>query len=555
MTSTAFKNLLTLFLFALVNAAHAQLFEKDAVFTHGDTLRGTLTPVRTCYDVTYYDLNVDVNIKKESIAGFNTIYFTATSDFDKMQVDLVSNLSIDAIEFENNKQVKYKRDGNAVFINPGRTIKQGEQSKITIRYSGTPQIGKRLPWDGGFIWTKDEDNKPWVAVACQGTGASIWWPCKEHQSDEPDSMSINITVPDSLMDVSNGRLREVKKVSDNKTQYNWFVSYPINNYNVTINVGAFEHFSDVHINGADTLTLDYYVKKNNLTKAKEQFKQVNPMLTCFENYFGKYPFYRDGYKLVETPYLGMEHQSCIAYGNEYKTGYAGNDRSGSGQTFDYIIIHESAHEWWGNNVTTKDIADMWVHEGFGTYAEALYVECMDGKQKALEYMNGQKKMVGNNKPVIGPYGVNQEGSGDMYPKGSLMLNTLRNIIYNDSIWFSIVKGIQQNFALQTTTSADVEKYIELNCHISLKKVFDQYLRNKNIPVFEYEIINQSPFRLRYRWVTDVKDFHMPLQIEGTKTWRLYPTNAWQEITMLGYTTENFKIRDDLFYVNVKNIKE
>jgi aminopeptidase N len=500
-------------------------------------------------------LNVEVNIKAEAIAGFNTIYFKATSDFETMQVDLSSNLSVDAIEFENNKQVKYKRDGNAIFINPGRIVKQGEQAKITIRYSGTPQVGKRLPWDGGLEWTKDEAGNPWVVVACQGEGASVWWPCKEHQSDEPDSMSIRITVPDSLMDISNGRLREVQKLAGNKAQYHWFVSYPINNYNVTINVGAFEHFSDVHINGKDTLTLDYYVKKNNLDKAKEQFKQVNPMLTCFEKYFGNYPFYRDGYKLVETPYLGMEHQSCIAYGNEYKVGRTGNDYSGVGLTFDYIIIHESAHEWWGNNVTTKDIADMWVHEGFGNYAELLYVECMDGKEKALAFANALRKRIGNDKPIIGPYGVNREGSGDMYNKGALMLNTLRNIVYNDSIWFGIVKGLQQQFALKTITSADVEKYIAVNSHIYLQKVFDQYLRNKNIPVFEYEITSETPFKLHYRWVTDVDKFSMPLQVEnGKKMWRLLPTNDWQDITLLGFAKETFKIRDDLFYVKVKDVK-
>lgn len=541
--------------FILTANTFAQLGQNKISFSHSDSLRGTLTDLRTCYDVVYYDLNVDVNISDESINGFNKIYFRAQSDFDKMQVDLFKNMSVDRISFEKSESLKYTRDEGAVFISLPRTIKKGETSSITFNYSGKPITGKILPWDGGFDWRKDDDGNPWVVVACQGTGASLWWPCKEHQSDEPDSMSIRITVPDNVMDVSNGRLREVKKVGSDKMQYHWFVSYPINNYNVTINIGAFEHFSDIHINGKDTLTLDYYVKKYNLEKAKEQFAQVKPMLNCFEKYFGNYPFYRDGYKLIETPYLGMEHQGAIAYGNRYRPGYLGKDYYNAGTKWDYIIIHESAHEWWGNNVTTKDIADMWVHEGFGSYAEVLYTKCSMGDEAALRYCTAQKTKVGNRIPVIGSYNVNSEGSDDMYPKGSLMLNTIHHIIGNDSLWFSIIKGLQKTFALQTVTSRDVENYILKQSGKNLAPVFDQYLRYTKIPVFEYEIQSENPVVIKYRWQTDVTNFEMPAIIKTSndiiKT--IYPTNQWQTLSVDIKKAEEFMIDDVNFYIKVEKI--
>ncbi len=533
--------------------AFAQLGSGKTAFTQSDSLRGTLTSLRTCYDVIYYDLNADVNISDESISGFNRIYFKAQTDFDKMQIDLFKNMEVDKISFENHDSLNYIRNEGAVFISLPRKIKKGESATLTFYYQGKPRKGLILPWDGGFSWRKDVDGNPWITVACQGTGASLWWPCKEHQSDEPDSMSIRITVPDTLMDISNGRLRETKNVAGNKKQFHWFVSYPINNYNVTLNIGKFEHFTDFHINGNDTLTLDYYVKKNNLEKAKEQFKEVKPMLQCFENYFGKYPFYRDGYKLIETPYLGMEHQSAIAYGNQYKQGYLGKDYYNAGTQWDYIIIHESAHEWWGNNITTKDIADMWVHEGFGSYAEVLYTKCAMGDEASKKYCYAQRNKVGNKQPVIGNYNVNHEGSGDMYPKGSLMLNTIHHIIANDSVWFSILKGLQKTFAYQTVTSADVENYIIRQSGKNLAPVFDQYLRHTQIPVFEYEVVSENPVVINYRWKTDVTNFEMPAIIKTAndivKT--IYPTNQFQTITLDIKKENEFIVDDASFYIKVE----
>lgn len=549
---------LILFVISFCNySSKAQLLHNKQTFTKADTLRGKLTQLRTCYDVTYYDLKIAIDTTTQSIKGSNTIYFKSVTDFNKLQVDLFENMQVDKILFEQ-KPVAYKREFGAIYISLPKTVTASQSSSITIYYSGKPTVGKILPWDGGFKWTYDDAGYPWIAVACQGTGASLWWPCKEHQSDEPDSMQISVTVPKGLMNVSNGRLLEVIDTSKTADTYKWFVSYPINNYNVTFNVGKFEKFSDVYESESrKKLTLDYYVKSYNLEKAKTHFEQVKPMLQCFEKYFGDYPFYRDGYKLVETPYLGMEHQSAIAYGNEYKTGYAGTDFSGIGQTWDYIIIHETAHEWWGNNITTKDIADMWVHEGFGSYSEALYVECTANSATAIRYLNAQKKKVKNDLPVVGPCDVNCEGSGDMYAKGSLMLHTIRNIIADDDVWFSIIKGLQKDFAMQTVTTAQIENYIAKKSDKNLSKVFDQYLRYKDLPVFEYRVKSETPFAIEYKWKADVEGFDMPVKATtgiGVREF-IYPTPQWQTLEMPNLSQKNFKVAEDLFFIKVKEVKE
>jgi aminopeptidase N len=540
----------------LFNNCTAQLMDGQNTFTRVDSLRGMLTPLRTCYDVTYYHLSVEVDTNNKSIKGTNVINFTSTAGFQKMQIDLFENMKIEKILFEN-KPLTFTREFGAVYVSFPKTIVANTQSSITVYYSGKPQVGKLLPWDGGFTWTADDKGNTWIAVACQGTGASLWWPCKEHQSDEPDSMLISVTVPKGLMDVSNGRLLNVIDTAKTTDTYNWFVSYPINNYNVTLNIGKFVKFSDVYESESrKTLPLDYYVMPYNLEKAQKHFEQVKPMLQCYEKYFGEYPFYRDGYKLIETPYLGMEHQSAIAYGNQYKTGYFGSDFSGIGQTWDYIIIHETAHEWWGNSITTKDIADMWVHEGFGAYSEAIYVECMYNNATAIRYLNAQKKKVDNKSPVIGNYNVNSEGSGDMYPKGSLMLHTIRNIINDDDVWFSIIKGLQKDFAYQTITSKDVEDYIAKKSGKDLSKVFNQYLRHKNIPVFEYKVTSELPFTIQYRWKADVAGFDMPIKATtgvGVREF-IYPTADWQTLEMANLSKKNFKVAEDLFFVKMEELK-
>ena len=528
-------------------------------FTYSDSLRGNLSEFRSCYDVFYYDLNVTVDdYQQKLINSSNTIHATAISSFQKIQIDLFESLKIHSIEFEE-KILEFERIHNAVFVNFPRVINVNEKINFKVMYSGKPRVAVNPPWDGGFSWEKDKNGNSWIGVSCQGLGASSWWPCKDHQSDEPDSMNITSTVRYPLQVISNGKKKSDKtffseKLQSKANKSSWFVSYPINNYNVTLCVGDYKYFNDVHVNNYDTLELDYYVLKYNYNKAKDHFQQVKPMLACFEKYFGPYPFYKDGYTLIETPYLGMEHQSAIAYGNNYLPGYNGNRQFISGLDFDYIIIHETGHEWWGNSITTNDIADMWIHEGFCTYSEVLYVECIYGHDIMLDYVNNQKRSVRNDKPIIGPYNVNKKGSNDMYQKGSLMLHTLRSLIDNDSLWFLIIKGISEEFKYQIVDGAEIIDYINEKVDLDLYYFFQQYLYKSEIPTFEYKTQKKGrEYTLLYRW-NAIDDFNMNIKVNvGTKDILLLPESEWKEYSLGNVDIKSFKVRDDLFYVNVKKI--
>jgi aminopeptidase N len=526
-------------------------------FSRKDSLRGNLTEVRTCYDVTFYDLFVMVDEKELFLdRSYNIINFNVVSDFNKIQIDLALNMEVMRIEFEND-ELNFTREFDAVFVDFPRMLKKGEQASIKVWYAGYPRKAVNPPWDGGFSWKNDKNGNPWIGVSCQGLGASVWWPCKDHQSDEPDSMRITCMARSPLKIIANGDLRSDTSIWN---QYlnswvnvrEWFISYPINNYNVTLNIGDYVNFSEVYVSGNDTLKMDYYVLHDNLEKAKSHFQQVKPMMECFENYFGKYPFWKDGYALVETPYLGMEHQSAIAYGNDFLPGYHGNTSHIDGLEFDFIIVHESGHEWWGNSITTNDIADMWVHEGFCTYAEVLYVECMYGYDAMLSYVNNQKRSVRNDKPVIGPYHVNAEGSSDMYFKGSLMLHTLRNLIADDVLWFEIIKGIANDFKYQTIDGQVIINYINEKSGKDFTDFFNQYLKNKEIPEFQYKLQKEGRnITLLYRWEAIIS-FDMPILINtGRKDFWVYPNEQWKEMDLGSFDKHEFRIRDDLFFIDVK----
>ena len=548
------KNIILIFLLTLAFVGQAQEFSRK------DSLRGNLTPIRTCYDVTFYDLKVMIDEQEKSIErSHNIIHFTALTDFSWFQIDLASNMEVQIIEFEKS-QLEFSREFDAVYVYFNREVKKGEQLSIKVWYGGYPRVAVNAPWDGGFSWKKDSNGNPWIGVSCQGLGASVWWPNKDHQSDEPDSMRITCTARYPLKIIANGDLRSDTSVWNQYLESwvnvsEWFVSYPINNYNVTLNIGDYTHFSDFYISLKDTLKMDYYVLHDNLEKAKEHFKQVKPMMKCFENYFGEYPFWNDGYALVETPYLGMEHQSAIAYGNDYLPGYHGNTSHIDGLDFDFIIIHESGHEWWGNSITSNDIADMWVHEGFCTYSEVLYVECMHGYDAMLSYVNNQKRSVRNDKAVIGPYHVNQTGSsGDMYFKGSLMLHTLRNLIEDDELWFDIIKGIANDFKYQTVDGQVIMDYINEKSAKDFTVFFSQYLKSKKIPEFQYKFQKEGKnITLLYRWEA-ISEFDMPILINtGSKDFWVYPNSEWKEQDLGGFDKHDFKVRDDLFFIDVKKM--
>ena len=532
--------------------AKAQLMANKDKFTRADSLRGMLTPLRTCYDINYYHLDVKINIDDKSVSGSNEFAFTATQDFNKLQFDLFDNLKIQKVIYKEN-EIPYTREANAVFITFPKTIKKGSKDRFTVFYSGNPPIAKRPPWDGGFIFKKDKSGNPFISVACQGLGASVWWPNKDHQSDEVDSMLISIAVPKDLDEVSNGRLRSIQDQPDGYRKHNWFVANPINNYTVSFYIGKYAHWTDTYNGEKGPLTLDFWSLKEDSAKARPHWDaDVKPMIESFEHWFGPYPWYKDGYKLVQAPHLGMEHQSAVAYGNQFKKGYLGMDMSGTGygMKWDYITVHESGHEWFANNVTTKDIADMWVHEGFTTYSEVLFTESTQGKKAGEAYLVGLRNGIGNRTPIIGPYNVNKEGSGDMYPKGANMIHTIRQLINNDEKFRQILRGINSTFYHKTTTSADVEAYIIKQSGLKLAKVFDQYLRYAKIPVLEYKIENNM---LSYRWITDVKDFDMPVSVslKADSFGLINPTNNWKTIKIdPSITMENFKINPG-FYVLAK----
>ena len=522
------------------------------VFTHADTLRGSNTPQRSWWDATFYDLHVKVNPADSSISGYNSITYRVIKPAREMQIDLQLPLVVDSI-VQDGLELSARRDGNAFFVTMIAPQKAGTKKTISVYYHGKPTVAVRPPWDGGFVWAIDSLSRKWIVTANEGLGASAWWPNKDYLADEPDSQRVAITVPDSLYDASNGRLRSITPNSDGSVTYEWFVSNPINNYDVAVNAGHYEHFSDVYQGEKGKLTLDFFPLDYHVDTARKQFQQVKPMLQCFESWFGPYPWYEDGYKLVETPHLGMEHQSAVAYGNHYKNGYLGRDRSatGNGLKWDFIIIHESAHEWWGNSITMKDQADMWIHESFATYAEGLYTECQQGKKAGAEYTIGQRKIIRNDRPIIGAYGVNDEGSGDMYDKGANMLLTIRQLVDDDSRWRGILRGLNKTFWHQTVTTRQIEDYISRQSGLNLSKVFDQYLRTTKIPTLEYKVEGQ---KLSYRWSNVVRGFAMPVKVT-TATDRLgwvRPAERWKSVAVKLNRPEDFRV-DENFYVNARDI--
>ncbi len=540
----------------LISGCFHQAFAQDTTFTKADTLRGSITPQRAWWDVVYYDLNVTVQPEDSSIIGYNEITYKVEKPVKGMQIDLQDPLKIDQVK-QSGKDLNYHhiKNTNAYIVDVPKNLEQGSQHKITVYYHGRPKVAENPPWDGGFIWAKDSLGNKWIATANQGLGASVWWPNKDHQTAEPDSMSINITVPDPMINVSNGQLRDTTQHDNGMITWSWFVSNPINNYNIAVNAGNYVNFTDTYAGKKGALDLSYWVLEQNLKKAKEQFKQVKPMMRCFEKWFGPYPFYEDSFKLVETPHLGMEHQSAVAYGNHYQNGYLGEDLSGSGWglKWDFIIIHEAAHEWWGNSITTKDIADMWVHEGFTSYSESIYTECRFGKEAAEEYTIGLRKNIQNDRPVIGKYGVNHKGSGDMYYKGHNMLHTIRHIIDDDTVWKEILLGLQQEFYHQTTTSKQVENYINEHVDYDLEPVFDQYLRTADIPVFQYYIEDNT---LHYRWESKVNGFDMPLKVmlKDDRYSFVQPViKEWKTSRLELSNPDSFKV-DKNFYVKTDSVE-
>jgi aminopeptidase N len=490
--------------------AQTQLFSQRK-YTRQDTLRGTITKERAWWDLQQYELSVSVNPVAKSIKGSNVVYYKVLEESQVMQIDLQTPMNIDKVT-QDGQVLQVRHEGNAHFITLTKKQAVGSLNTLTIEFSGNPLVAKNAPWDGGFSWSKDSNGKDFIATSCQGIGASLWWPCKDHMYDEPDNgMTINLNVPGNLIAVSNGRLKKEKVEKDKTKTFTWVVINPINNYGVNINIGDYTHWTEKYKGEKGLLDMDFWVLKSDLEKAKEHFKDAARTLEAFEFWFGPYPFYEDSYKLVQVPYLGMEHQSSVTYGNGFQKGYRGSDLSGTGWglKWDYIIVHESGHEWFANNLTYKDIADMWIHEGFTMYSECLFVEHFYGKEAGAEYSRGVRFGIKNETPLIGNYGVNSEGSGDMYDKGNSLLHTLRQWVNNDEYWRAMLRGLNKDFYHQVVTTKQVEDYIAKSVNLKLNGFFDQYLRDNRIPVFEYFVRDGN---LTYQWSNCISSFDMPVKI-------------------------------------------
>lgn len=513
-------------------------------YSRQDSLRGSITPERAWWDLVYYHLDIEVDPKHKSIQGKNTVHYQVLQPFQTLQIDLQEPMEIQGF-FQEGRELPYRQEGPVYFVELALPQKIGEVNQLQIEYGGNPRISPNPPWSGGLTWEKDKKGRPFIANSNQGDGASLWWPCKDHMYDEPDSMLISVTVPDPLMNVSNGRLRKVEKSSAGKTTFHWFVSSPIANYGVNISIADYAHFSEEYLGEKGPLTLDYYVLKENLEKARVQFRDAPRLMRAFEHWFGPYPFYEDGFKLIEVPYLGMEHQSAVTYGNGYQQGYKGKDFSetGWGLTFDYIIVHEAGHEWFANNITYRDIADMWIHESFTTYSESLFLDYHYGVNAGNAYLRGARQVIKNDIPIIGDYDVNQRGSGDMYFKGANILHTLRQWIHQDEKWRAILRKMNTIFYHQTVSTQDIEEFLARETGLPLKPFFDQYLRTAQVPVFQHY---WKDHRLFYRWQGVVDGFSMPVRIRQNEvTHVLYPTSSWESTEAL-VPSKRFETDPDIY---------
>ena len=513
--------------------------------TRADILRGEYSKYRANNDLLYYHLDVRVDPDKKTISGKNTIRFKMLADDTRIQLDLYANLNVDKILL-GEAPLKYEREINTVWVDFPETLKAGRTYAIDFYYSGTPTQAGRF---GGFTFGKDPADRPWIFTSCEGQGAAIWWPNKDQWRDEVENMDLSVAIPNGLVDVSNGKFVKKTDLGDGYTRWDWTVQYPINNYSVSLNIGNYVHFDDK----AGDMTLDFYALPEDLDKAKTQFAQAKGMIAAYEHYFGEYPFKKDGYKLIEAPYSGMEHQSAVTYGNGFTNGYGGRNRDWTGVgislKFDFIIIHESGHEWFGNAVSAADVSDMWIHEGWTTYLECLYVEYTYGKEDGLKYTNGYKSHVMNRTPIITPRGQHQTPPQDMYFKGALMLNTLRSVIDDDAKWFKLIRDVYQHFKYQNIMTEDLVAFVNQQTGKNLTPIFDEYLRHAALPTLELTF-DAAKKTVSYRWRADEPAFAMPVRVGKAGAWQLItPTSSWQTMPT-SLTKDEFEVATDLYFVNV-----
>jgi aminopeptidase N len=517
--------------------------------TRIDILRGEYGRYRANNDLLYYDLDIRVNPEKKFISGRNTIRFKMLKDDTRIQLELFSNYTIEKIvatwKEASTQALKYERDHNTVYIDFPETLRSGRTYSIEFHYSGQPREQGRF---GALAFRTTPDGKHWINTANEGDGSASWWPSKDQWRDEPEGADIRVAVPNGLINVSNGRFMGKTDLGDGYTRWDYRVHYPINSYNVSLNIAEYTHFAEVH----GDLTMDYFVLPGNLDKAKVQFAQAKPMMEAFEKYVGKYPFPKDGFKLIEVPYSGMEHQSAVTYGNRYANGYLERDWTGVGVSlkFDFIIIHESAHEWFGNAVSAADVSDMWIQEGWCNYLEFIYVEALFGREDAIKYAGGYKSKVANAEPIITQRGIHRTPNQDMYFKGALFLDTLRNAVNDDARWWKLIRDTYEKFKYQNIMTEDLVRFFSAELKQDMTPIFDQYLRRTSLPVLELTF-DEAAKTVAYRWKADERGFAMPIKAGEPAKWQLLqPTTEWKSMEW-GAGKDAFKVATDLFYVNVQ----
>jgi aminopeptidase N len=522
--------------------------------TRAEILRGEYGRYRANNDLVYYDLDIRVDPATKWISGHNTVRFKMLKDDNRIQLDLFANFTIDRIVFDKS-ELKYTRDLNTVFIDFPQTLRSGRIYSIDFHYSGEPQEIGRFD---ALAFKKDPAGGHWINTANEGVGSAVWWPSKDSWRDEPDSMDIRVSIPNDLVNVSNGRFIEKTDLGDGYTKWHYRVHYPINSYNVSLNIGHYVHFGEQ----LGDLTLDYYVLPGSLEKAKQQFAQSKGMIEAFEKYFGEYPFKKDGFKLIEVPYSGMEHQSAVTYGNRFANGYLERDWTGVGISlkFDFIIIHESAHEWFGNAVSAADQADMWIHEGWATYLECLYVEHTFGYADYLKYTNGYKTKIANAEPIVIQRGIARDPNQDMYFKGALFLHTLRSVVSDlsrrsgdpaeaDAKWFKLQRDLYAEFKYKNSFTEEIVAFVSKQLGQDMTPIFDQYLRRTALPVLELTL-NEEEKTMSYRWNAAERGFAMPIRVGDPAKWQtIQPTSDWKSMPWT-VGKDAFKVATDLYYVNV-----
>ena len=512
--------------------------------TRADILRGEYGRYRANNDLLYYDLDVRVNPEKKFISGKNTIRFRMLKDDTRIQLELFSNYTIEKIVM-GAQRLNYVRDHNTVYIDFPETLRSGRTYSIEFHYSGQPREQGRF---GALAFRTDPAGKHWINTANEGEGSASWWPSKDQWRDEPEGADIRVAVPNGLVNVSNGRFMGKTDLGDGYTRWDYRVHYPINSYNVSLNIAEYAHFAETH----GDLTMDYFVLPGNLEKAKVQFAQAKPMMEAFEKYVGRYPFPKDGFKLIEVPYSGMEHQSAVTYGNRYANGYLERDWTGVGVSlkFDFIIIHESGHEWFGNAVSAADVSDMWIQEGWCNYLEFIYVEALFGREDAIKYANGYKSKIGNAEPIITQRGIHRTPNQDMYFKGALFLDTLRNAVNDDARWWKLVRDTYERFKYQNIMTEDLVRFFSAELKQDMAPIFDQYLRRTALPVLELTF-DEAEKTVAYRWKADERGFAMPIKVGDPAKWQMIqPTTDWKSMEWSA-GKDAFRVATELFYVNVQ----